>query len=44
MVPWVKAFVVQMYGPEFASPEPPSTPQQLQPSCVKTGEPEEIMG
>lgn len=39
-----KALAVQVYGPKFESPEPHSTPQQSQPSCVKTGEPAEIMG
>lgn len=39
-----KAFAVQVYGAKFESPEPHSTPQQSQPSWVKTGEPAGIMG
>lgn len=39
-----KAFAVQVYGPKFESPEAHSTPQQFQPSCVKTGEPADLMG
>lgn len=39
-----QALAVQVFGPKFESPEPHSTPQQSQPSWVKTGEPAEIMG